>query len=193
MEVAFTILEENAAIQYTKKYTRSYLIEGFSQNKIAQWQWFGFSTAKGLGNLMNSIIVNKMNKPNKGAWFQHFIDITGYKWCSSCKTVKEKDEFYQSKNSTDGFTYYCISCCTKKVLKYRKNNPEKIKERSKEYRKNNIGKIRANDAKRRASLLQRTPKWITKKELKSLQKFYIKRPEGYHVVHIIPLQGRNVC
>ena len=47
MELAFTILEEENAIQYTKKYNREYLIKGFSQNEIPHWEWFGFASRQG--------------------------------------------------------------------------------------------------------------------------------------------------
>ena len=47
----------------------------------------------------------------------------------------------------------------------------------------------ATDAKRRASKLQRTPAWA---DLKAIKQFYLNCPEGYHVDHIVPLQGVNV-
>jgi len=39
---------------------------------------------------------------------------------------------------------------------------------------------------------QRTPKWITKQELFKIKQFYLNRPIGYEVDHIIPLCGENV-
>jgi hypothetical protein len=91
--------------------------------------------------------------------------------------------------------------------KYRKNNPDKVKkcinEWSKEnydkvkfyvnnYRKRNMQSDAAHSAKDRALKLQRIPKWISKEELKSIKDFYKNCPNGYHVDHIVPLQGEIV-
>jgi len=51
------------------------------------------------------------------------------------------------------------------------------------------GKGSAKYAKRRASKLQRTPSWA---DDLVIQMIYEDCPEGYHVDHIIPLQGENV-
>ena len=47
----------------------------------------------------------------------------------------------------------------------------------------------AHAAKTRAKRLKRTPKWA---DLEAIKKFYNNCPKGYHVDHIIPLQGVNV-
>jgi len=72
---------------------------------------------------------------------------------------------------------------------YRKKNKKKCKLYEKEYRARFPEKSRAKLAKRRASKLQQTPKWA---DLKAIEEFYKNCPNGYHVDHIIPLQGKNV-
>lgn len=42
----------------------------------------------------------------------------------------------------------------------------------------------------RAKELRATPKWA---DLAEISKFYANCPEGFHVDHIIPLAGKNVC
>lgn len=57
------------------------------------------------------------------------------------------------------------------------------------WRKENSGKHCAQQAKRRADLLQRTPKWA---DIAAIEFFYECCPAGYHVDHIAPLKGRHV-
>ncbi len=54
-----------------------------------------------------------------------------------------------------------------------------------------IGKenINYHSAKRRSAKLKRTVPWA---DLKAIREFYTNCPKGYHVDHIIPLQGTNV-
>ena len=72
---------------------------------------------------------------------------------------------------------------------FRDNNKELFVERGRRWRKNNPGLVRANTAKYRASKLQRTPAWANFNEI---AEFYKNCPQGYHVDHIIPLQGKLV-
>jgi len=65
----------------------------------------------------------------------------------------------------------------------------KYRETLKKWRKANPGKARADNAKRRAAKLQRTPSWA---DLKAIKLFYENCPKGKVVDHDIPLQGENV-
>ena len=64
---------------------------------------------------------------------------------------------------------------------------------NKSWREKNRGRYNANEAKRRATKLQATPKWLTKEHLEEVQLLYDNCPKGYHVDHIVPLQGKEVC
>ena len=59
------------------------------------------------------------------------------------------------------------------------------------YRSSIYGRKAKNalNAKRRAATLQRTPAWA---DLKAIKQFYLNCPKGYHVDHIVPLQGVNI-
>jgi len=48
----------------------------------------------------------------------------------------------------------------------------------------------ASDQARHKRLKQSTPPWVNLAEIRA---FYSKRPEGYHVDHIVPINGKNVC
>ena len=103
---------------------------------------------------------------------------------------------------------------SKRQKEYRIKNAEKINEqkreyylRTKEYKaeyvkkyaKSNPHMINKVSAKRRASKLNRTPKWLTKDDLWIINEIYdlaVKRTKilgvKWHVDHIIPLQGKLV-
>ena len=74
----------------------------------------------------------------------------------------------------------------KKNQKYYLRNKERIKK----YVLNNRYLKRASEAKRRAVKLKATPKFAN---LNKIKEIYKNCPKGYHVDHIIPLQGKTVC
>jgi hypothetical protein len=55
------------------------------------------------------------------------------KVCSKCSQEKEIYEFYKRKGSKDGYRSECKCCFNTRALEYRKNNEEKIKQKSKDY------------------------------------------------------------
>ena len=81
---------------------------------------------------------------------------------------------------------------------WRDKRLEYAKEYSKMHAKNNPDQYALKTAKRRAAKLQRTPKWDKDAHLISAKyqlANMLTRETGnpYHVDHIIPLQGKNVC
>jgi hypothetical protein len=72
--------------------------------------------------------------------------------------------------------------------------------RMQEYGKNNPSKIAAHKARYRAAKFQATPSWLTVDDHRQIEEFYrisqqmqLSTCEEYHVDHIVPLQGENVC
>jgi hypothetical protein len=136
------------------------------------------------------------------------------KKCSCCGEVKPTTEFSLSKNRKDGRQAYCKVCAYEKTKASYKANPERRNEHgrrfSKQYYLNNKDKKKAYygenkvryaslSAKRRASILLRTPKWLSVEQLKEIETEYALREwcsevmgEEYHVDHIVPLQGKKV-
>lgn len=66
--------------------------------------------------------------------------------------------------------------------------------RSKTWKVDNPERYRANNARNlaqyRAHLRQATPPWVDQGEI---DKVYMTAPRGFHVDHIIPIRGENVC
>lgn len=58
------------------------------------------------------------------------------------------------------------------------------------YREANREKVRAQNAKRRAAKLQRTPKWASHERMNKI--YAVTKLHHVHVDHIVPLQGKNV-
>lgn len=64
----------------------------------------------------------------------------------------------------------------------------------KRYRQRNPGKIRNRVYARKAKTQHATPRWLTAEQHEQTNKWYILgRAIGYHVDHIEPLNGENVC
>lgn len=83
---------------------------------------------------------------------------------------------------------------------YYKNNKEKIKENVSGYQKKNKAKVRQWSGKRKRAVKLATPVWLTDEHWSAMNYLYwlcedLKRTTGeeYHVDHIIPLRGDNVC
>lgn len=86
------------------------------------------------------------------------------------------------------------------MQEYQINNKDKISTRKRKYQVANKDKINAIEAKRRASKLRATPCWLTEEHLQQIEKFYSEAQLNqlltgieYHVDHVVPLQGENVC
>ena len=84
--------------------------------------------------------------------------------------------------------------------KWNDRNREQINKVISKWKKDNPEKVRAYTNKRRAKQLQALPEWITSDQLKEIENFYWLAKdlycitgEEYHVDHIIPLQGEDVC
>ena len=59
------------------------------------------------------------------------------KVCSKCKGEKKVCEFGNSKSSKDGLLYSCKECNNKRSVNYRKDNPEKVLELTRNWTKKN--------------------------------------------------------
>ena len=126
----------------------------------------------------------KLKAYNKKAYNKNIEKIKLYNkefYKAHVEKMYAKNKAYREANREKVYAYN---------KKYKENNPEKIKDWQKKYRENNRGVFRAIQAKRRAINLQATPAWVN---LEAIKEIYVQCPKGYHVDHIVPLQGKNVC
>ena len=126
----------------------------------------------------------KLKAYNKKAYNKNIEKIKLYNkefYKAHVEKMYAKNKAYREANREKVYAYN---------KKYKENNPEKIKAWQKEYRENNRGIFTAIQAKRRARNLQATPTWVN---LEAIKEIYAQCPKGYHVDHIVPLKGKNVC
>lgn len=145
------------------------------------------------------------------------------KWCNDCKTFKTLEEFRKKASGVKGRQHKCKVCQSSwnkqyakkpKVKKekaayqkayqkeYFKNPENKVKHSllMKKHYKENREQYRLRDAERRAGTKRATPKWLSKKHLQEIKNIYwlakdleAVSGEQYHVDHIVPIKGKNVC
>lgn len=134
------------------------------------------------------------------------------KTCTKCQQLKEFSEFYTRKAMRDGHTSHCKECIRTKNMdwyttsSYKDRRLPQVRNKPKAaawsvgYYKENKDQFVAQTAKRRAKKLNATPDWLTKEHLEDIKSMYSlsKKLETlcglkYHVDHIVPLQGGNVC
>lgn len=124
--------------------------------------------------------------------------------CKSCrsevkklwhkKTRDQRSEYnkkYHIENRQDRAT---------KGKKRRSENKEKYAAISKRWQSNNPDKVRELSARYRAKKLQATPEWLTQEHLDQIKDIYahardceVVTGDQYHVDHIVPLQGKDIC
>jgi 5-methylcytosine-specific restriction endonuclease McrA len=118
-----------------------------------------------------------------------YIDIRMCNFCyalknrsayGSTKDMKQYRKNYREKNKQAISEYHKLN---------RIRNKERILKLEKERRKK-AGSRKEATARRRAMKLKATPSWCDKDLIKAI---YKNCPEGFHVDHIIPLKGKNVC
>jgi len=104
----------------------------------------------------------------------YLLSVIDRAYCNKCSSIKEHSDFHKSSQSFSGYTSTCKSC---------------TKDEFSAYYDINKAEITANVAERHAQILRATPAWADKDKIKQI---YKTCPKGYHVDHIVPLQGKNV-
>lgn len=106
-------------------------------------------------------------KRPKGKLLNFVLGLAEYKNCTKCNNYLPREEFRSNRYNSDGLNPFCKECHSITT-----------------------GETQAGrQANYRASKLQRTPPWA---DLNKIKDIYDNCPEGYHVDHIIPLNGKFI-
>lgn len=97
----------------------------------------------------------------------YLLEKYGLKYCPQCKLVYTREAFHSNISKQDKLGSCCINCFNTSVKDLR----------------------RVYQASKRAASLQRTPVWA---DFVKIKQIYKNCPIGYHVDHIIPLNGKLV-
>lgn len=144
------------------------------------------------------------------------------KICGKCKKAKPMADF-ASKHAgkTRMYCEQCMEYGRKAMKAWRSRNPEKDRaihdayyeankdklkaydatrrekrlKASKIWQAANLDKVYKNNAKWRAAQLRAMPSWLNAAHIAEIDGYYqyISIFTGFHVDHIVPLQGKNVC
>lgn len=138
--------------------------------------------------------------------------------CKTCGVEKQIESFTKNSRCKDGVTHKCLSCSAEYHSEYYRNNTEQrakaqkksvakrraegkdVNKPSREYNKRNPEYKRFYASQRKAHVKIATPSWLTGPQKAHIKRIYklaqvMKDATGsdYHVDHIIPLRGENVC
>jgi hypothetical protein len=124
--------------------------------------------------------------------------------CKSCEKERYKRHYEVNRESilerTSKYGKENRSVTRKASKKYYHNNKEKEIARKRGWYSRNRSKVNSAASKYRASRQMATPDWLTDLQKKEIESFYYLAQDckavsgqSYHVDHIIPLNGKNVC
>ena len=131
--------------------------------------------------------------------------------CKSCFVEKPEEDFPVRRSNKSGRYSYCKTCSSTKAGDYYKSNKEKrldyllrnrlkVYESRRSYRKKNSSKILSWNKHYQTRKTKACPIWLSNSQKEEIEYLYWLAKdlrsfsaEDYHVDHIVPLKGKNVC
>lgn len=161
------------------RYNKNVLVQkkvdiGLNLNKfleiISQHEYnlkeLGISAAT-ITKLLKELFPNRITSTTGSKPCTYILGTVEHKYCSNCRRVFTFDNFRKNKSQRNGINTYCKNCHLETTASTQ------------------VGR----QSNYRATKEQRTVPWS---ELEAIKSFCNNCPEGYHVDHIIPLNGEKV-
>ena len=161
----------------TPQWDSLFLIETLIKYSSADAAKEVLGASKDTINTYASKFLSKIIKTPKGqrTWSIAILDYIQYKLCTKCGIFKHYSEYHTTSTKQVGVTTFCKECNNK----YDKG-----------YYASHVQESVAKNALYRSNKIKATPKWAN---IQAISEFYNSCPKGWHVDHIIPLKGKNVC
>lgn len=161
--------------------------------KLEKMVEVGKEVQRDVSNLQD--ILDKYLKPILGncngagnSWKYKLLLSIGLRKCTKCSEIKELDKFNTENGkfpaNRPGPCIICRSEYNKQQYQL-----EHHKELIRQSQERNYIAIKTRNSEYRCRRIKRVPKWS---ESKAIREVYRMCPEGYHVDHVIPLQGKLV-
>lgn len=126
----------------------------------------GISAAT-ITKLLKELFPDRVTSSTGSQICTYIFECVGHKYCGRCKQVLVFEDFRKNKSQKSGYNSYCKKCHLETTTSTQ------------------VGR----QSNYRASKQQRTVPWS---DLEAIKDFCNSCPVGYHVDHIIPLNGEKV-
>lgn len=125
-----------------------------------------YVSPKIMTQLLSLIFPNRDSKVSPSV-SKYLLSLKNLRECKKCNTIRHSAEFRPNRSKSDGFNCQCRYCQSEATARTQPSRQAKYK----------------------SSKLDRIVPWSN---IELITKFYNNCPSGYHVDHIIPLQGNLV-
>lgn len=146
-------------------------------------------TQKSLEYILYTKVRKLIPKSSSIKWRNFLLNLINCGYCNCCDNFCTLDNLVNVQCRALGKASLCNSCNLIKSSTHYTEHLEYHKAYGKKHRSEHRADYNARSSSRRAAKLQRTPSWAN---LDKIKEIYRMCPEGYHVDHIVPLQGELV-
>jgi hypothetical protein len=141
-----------------------------------------------ISTMLNKAFPGKKSRYQN--WYNFLLLSIGFKRCTCCTTIHTLDNFSVSASKFDGLRNECKTCDSFRNKIHREENKQHYINTKHIHYTEHKAEYTARKIKRNQYIQLTTPNWTNMEEMNII---YKKCPPGYHVDHIIPLQGELVC
>lgn len=127
--------------------------------------------------------VEQLQGESRTLYKTRFLKFYGVFECFHCSELLDLSLHSSTRN-------LCRCCDAKRSASWREVNPEKAKETRKRHYEANKHDYILRSRDRRDQISSAIPCWA---DMNAIKYFYSQCPKGYHVDHIVPLNGETVC